>query len=89
MSFSKVLGVHVPIFYFFMLSFFFLFVKNIYIHSFYYIALQFSVYYQSGYNTRHREFVYNQLTSSNLLSFKKNILVVLFIFFSCLTFFSQ
>lgn len=89
MSFSKILGVHVPIFYFFMLSFFFLFVKNIYIHSFYYIALQFSVYYQSGYNIRHREFVYNQLTSSNLLSFKKNILVVLFIFFSCLTFFSQ
>lgn len=42
-----------------------------YIHSFYYIALQFSVYYQSGYSTRHKEFVYNQLTSSNLLSFNK------------------
>lgn len=57
MSFNKILDVHVPVFYFFMLSFIFFFVK-IYIRSFYYIALQFSVYYQSGYNTRHREFIY-------------------------------
>lgn len=70
MSFSKVLGVHVPIFYF-SCCLFILFFFKLYIHSFYYIALQFSVYYQSGYNTRHREFVYNQLTSSNLLSFNK------------------
>lgn len=74
MFFSKVLGVHVPIFYFSCCLFYFFFFFKLYIHSFYYIALQFSVYYQSGYNTRHREFVYNHNLSINM------ILVVLFIF---------
>lgn len=80
MSFSKVLGVHVPIFYF-SCCLFTLFFFKLYIHSFYYIALQFSVYYQSGYSTRHKEFVYiTNLPHQTFYLSINMILVVLFIF---------